>query len=241
MIDILYEKIEIIKNKYKPKGIILIGSFVEEYEDYIKNKENYEFTNTSDIDLFIIGDYKEFERSVESYCGIEFDISYINLNQLTKAIEEEIDSLISILAKSKVIESDIEIKDIIENIKKLYMRGPKKMNKYTIDYNRFIFTNEIYQLKKIIEKIEFEFLFNKLLSDLIKFNYHISGKWIPTEKRLLKFIEDSNILYIIDKIYKSNNRIEKLELIVKLFNYIMKDYGGELKVWPKGPYPFDFK
>ncbi len=237
MKNIIQKKIENIKERHDVCGILLVGSFREKYRSGDFSEEEIK----SDIDLFAVTEEKEFERSVDSFSGVEFDISFITKEQLKKAAENETHSLISMLSDCEVLEADEETEKLLEEIRRVYEKGPEPIDKYFTDYKRFVFTSCLRTIKKRRDRIEFDILFNSLVAELLKFHYLSSGKWIPPEKNLLKFIEDSNILYILKEIYTDKEKSEKIRLIEELFYAIMSDYGGKLDIWNEGRFPFDFK
>lgn len=231
--ELLDKKIDCISKNVEVYGIILIGSCT--------NKDLNSPVGDSDIDIFVIKKEGEFKREVGLFEGVEFDVSYISLEELKYGLDNRIPSLVTIISKAKKIYGDDEISKLIEYAFDIYQKGPKKLTEYEVDYKRFVFTDALEQLSKRSEQEEFSIMYYCLMKDIIKFYYKAEHIWMPPDKRLLKFIQDSNILDIVGEINKADNRVEKIKLLDKLLSTILEKHGGKLNEWKYGSYPFDFE
>lgn len=233
--EILDKKVKYIQKNNDVCGILIIGSNVNKNRDILTNEA------TSDMDLFVVINSGPFEREITSFEGMEFDVSYISTDILKNAIETEIPSILSILAKSEIIFAEKSVLNLREQAELIFNRGPKKLSSYEVDYRRYRITEKFEQMKKSSNKLEFDILFFDLMKSIIRFYYELEKIWIPPDKRLLKFIQDSNILDIVNSILIENNQFKKIDYIEKLLINVLKSVGGRLYVWEKGLYPFDFK
>ncbi len=231
--EILDKKVDNIKKEAGACGILLIGSCAD--------KDLNSPVDDSDLDVFVIMKDGEFKREVCLVDDVECDISYISLEELKIGLDKKIPSLVTIISKAKRIYGNEEISELIDYAFDVYQKGPEKLTKYEIDYKRFVFTEVLEQLNKRLEQEEFDIMYYSLLKDIIQFYYQSENIWMPPDKRLLKFIQDSNILDIVGEINKADNRNEKIILIDRLLSIVLEKFGGKLSRWKYGSYPFDFK
>lgn len=236
-INLFYKKISKIVEKENPCGILLVGSLARMNE--------LDFHKARDVDIFVIVDKIKFEREVINIDGLEFDVSYMSKKQLELSIEKRISSVICVLAKSKVLSSnDNTLEQYLEQIKLIYKEGPYKVDNYNNNYERFKLTQTYLTVKSRQEDyINFEFLSSIFVKDLLTAYFKLNELWLPPEKRMLKSIKDKELLEMIEKYYSNNDsKIEnKLYNLENILDYILEPFGGKLRFWEKGEFPFDFK
>lgn len=232
MNEILIEKVDLIKKNQRPYGIILVGSSA-------KKLENLEDCS-GDIDIFVIKREGVFEREVTYIDGIEFDISYITLEEIGLAIESELSSVISILAKHKPLYVESKAQDILDELKLVYDRGPSLLRESELAYGRFKLTKSIECLGRRTEAEEFELIAYTCLKEILKFQFMIKGDWIPPDKKLISSIDDINIKRATSRFLEAKGREHRLESLSELLNLVLKPIGGRLHSWNKSEYPFDF-
>jgi len=196
-----------------------------------------------DIDLlFIYDDNREFEREVDFKYNLKFDISFISYNDIIRMLNENDSLWKDILSKVDLIyKKDSNLSDkIIDRIKNIdfYIH----LDKIEIDYIRFKLY-EYYTIMNSKKYFDYEkkFLLNNYLKESIEFYFTLNKIHKPNSKKILKKLEeiDSSVYSVVKNILIENDIKIKIELLNELFNIMLKDYGGYLKVWKKGNYPIN--
>jgi hypothetical protein len=227
---IFYEKLNCILKGENVLSILMIGAGVKIENEYLDTLR--------DIDLFVITDEDyEFEREVIRIEGVSFDISYMSLKSFEKAIDDEIPFLINSLQSYKfVYNTNKNLIKLLEKIKHIYMRGPKKLEKDEIDYIRF----KLYQdfediLNRKKDVLSIKFLMNNLYYNALTSYYKLHGYWIPKDKKILKSIQkfDYIIYNLCIEFIKEEEVNEKLKILNEIIDYVLKPYGGVIKVWKR--------
>lgn len=227
------EKLDFIKKTEKPYGILLVGSSRKILEE--------PYCATSDIDVFVIKKSGDFEREVVQDGEVEYDISYISCSDLEYAIENQLGSVLSVLSNSEPVYMSEEANDIVSRVVEAYDRGPEKKPEDQIRYGRFRLTKSLETVIKRLDSVEFDFLVHNYLSDLLCFYYESRGDWTPSEKRLVKSIEDVELRGYVEALLMCSEREIKLKSLERVADYVMDPLGGKLYDWDKSEYPFDFK
>lgn len=233
---IFYKKIEKIVEKESPYGILLIGS--------LSRMDELDFESVRDVDLFVIREKEVFEREVIDIDGLEFDISYLPLTKLIQAVEDQVSSIISVLAKSKILYSSKKdaLKSHLKVIKSIYEQGPNQLSDLDIDYERFKLTQNYLTLKSRVEdSLNFNFLKGVFIKDLVHTYFKLNNMWMPPDKRALKSIKDRNLIALLE-VHLNNNsdNLDQIEALEKTVDYVLEAFGGRLNFWKRDKYPFDF-
>lgn len=228
--------IEEIIEKEQPYGIILVGS--------LSRQDELDFKCVRDIDLFVITDKIEFFREVRTIEELEFDISFLPTVLLDDAIDKRLASLISVLAKSKILYKSQEntLKNYLKVIKSIYEEGPQKNKILDEEYERFKLTQQYLTLaSRLDDSLNFKFLSGVFLKDLLQSYFRLNNIWMPPDKRILQSISDKKLLKLIEE-YLSNTQDneECLEQIGRILDYVLIPFGGRLDFWEKNQFPFDF-
>lgn len=237
MSRIIFDKVvgEIIKNE-DPYGIILVGS--------LSREENLDFRNVSDIDLFVITDKVDFFREVTVLEDLEFDISFLPLSLLDKAIDKKLSSLITVLAKGKILYKSEKntLKNYLKVIKSIYEEGPQKNKTSDTEYERFKLTKTYLTLESRLEdSLNFKFLSGVFIKDLLVSYFRLNNIWMPPDKRMLQSISDKTLLKLIDNyLIDCRSEKEQLQRIETILDYVLSPFGGRLDFWEKNKFPFDF-
>lgn len=228
--------VEEIIEKEKPYGILLVGS--------LSRQDDLDFECVRDIDLFVITDKREFFREVRKIDGLEFDISFLPTELLDQAIEEELASLISVLAKSKILYKSQKntLKNYLKVIKSIYEEGPQKNKILDEEYERFKLTQQYLTLEsRLDDSLNFKFLSSLFLKDLLYSYFRLNNIWMPPDKRMLKSISDKKLLNLIEEHLSDNQgNVDVLGEMGRILDYILKPFGGRLDFWEKNRFPFDF-
>lgn len=198
-------------------------------------------TNLNDLDLFLIGENGGyFEREVKFADDIKLDISYLPLTLLRQGLKEGWPFLINSFREYKTIFSNPEIEEIAQKLKEKYTAGPGSLTKEEKDYIRFKI-NEDYEslLSKKDDPLSAFFLTHNLFITLLNNYFPLRGKWTPKGKKVMAEIKKEDmILYGFCEDFYSQVHLEgKIEILLKMMEYILKDSGGIKKTWPKGRFP----
>ena len=234
---IFNKKIDEIIAKENPQAILLVGS--------LSRMDQLDFDDVRDIDIFVITDQREFEREVVVIEGLEFDISYISIEDLEKAIEKKLASIICILAKCKILYNSKEntLKNYLKVIKSIYDEGPNKLTKSQIDYERFKLTQTYLTLvSRKNDSLNFNVLKGIFVKELISSYFILNNMWISPDKRLLKSIKDKELTILLEDnlVCTGLNIDDEIESLKKLIDCVLKPFGGQLRFWEKNKFPFDF-
>ncbi|MGF7058148.1 hypothetical protein [Brassicibacter mesophilus] len=226
---------KIIQNE-KPTAVLLVGSAA--------NSKETELERLRDIDIFVIIEKDTFYREVKDIEGIEFDISYLPITLLKKAIEDRISSLVNVLYNSKVIyKSGTMVDKYLNDINDVYIEGPEYLEEIDIRYVRFRLC-QMYEtiLSKKTDEINLVFLINNFIKELLYSYFKLNRLWTPSDKKMIQVISKTdNILYsLIVNYYNSHNINDKIKVISDVLDYVIQPFGGALNQWEKAEYPFDF-
>lgn len=232
IVDKKIEEILLDKNNI---GIVLVGSSKEKY---ILDEENSK--NISDVDIFVIRSSGFFEREVIKENELDWDISYISIENIYMAIDKEISSLISVLATGYIIYGNSKVEGIIEKIIEKFNEGPREISDYNKEYIRFKITSKLELVKAKKNSDEVLLIIDDLLLEILDFYYRINRIWKPPIKKIIKKIEDKEIKYATMEILEETDIEKKIIKVCKLTNIVLKSLGGFKNIWIKGDYPFDF-
>lgn len=238
MIDrVLKDKVKSIVKDEKPIAVLLVGSAVKHSKK--------DFHKLKDIDIFVINERDKFHREVSSINDLDFDISYLPISLLRKAIDDKISSLISILHNCIILyKSNSLMEEYLNEIKRVYKKGPEQLGENHINYLRFKLSQKFENiLSKQNEEMNTIFLLNSFVEELLRSYFMLNGIWMPSDKKIIYEINKSdNILYdLVVNYYKSYNIDEKIHITSNMLNHVLSPYGGELNNWVKSEYPFDFE
>lgn len=235
---IFYRKIEEIIEKENPYGILLIGS--------LSRMDKLDFKNVRDVDIFVITDKREFKREVVEIDGLEFDVSYMSVEDLDIAIEKKLSSIICILAKGKILYNSEEntLKNYLKVIKSMYGEKPNKLTKWDINYERFKLTQSYLTVESRKEdSLNFNFLKGIFIKELVTSYFRLNNIWMPPDKRLLKSIKDKELMTLLEGILKHTSLYDlesQIKQIEKITDHVLEPFGGRLNFWEKNKFPFDF-
>ncbi|EQK42453.1 hypothetical protein C672_1396 [[Clostridium] bifermentans ATCC 638] len=211
------QKIKNIKDDENTIAIFLVGSSKDIY-----NKKNIE--NITDIDLFIVSEQNEDQiRKQEQFNGIEFDINKFSKRYIEFMIDNKEYFFINEMRNAKVIYDKKNISDkLIYLSKEKYNEGPKKLSNEEILVMENTILENISRLEKKddFENYEYEFLTNIYLKDIIKGHFIMSGKWMPKDKKIFKYLsENEKKLFELSKnVYKDYN----YNNLKKVYEYVFK-------------------
>ncbi|WP_027701851.1 hypothetical protein [Metaclostridioides mangenotii] len=181
--------------------------------------------SVNDIDIFVICDSEDKQvRVIKEIDGLSFDINYFSKKYCDEMIEKREIFFIDEMVDAKVVYDSMNIsKDLIKSCKDSFAKGPKKLEEGEKDYiKQELYTN----LLKLADKqkyneIEYQFLTNLFLKDIIIGYFSINDIWLPKDKKLLKALHKENReLYILfENSYRTKDYID----LNKIYIYVFRD------------------
>jgi predicted nucleotidyltransferase len=221
---ILSEVVETLKSDENILSVSLIGSATTKMESLEK---------VSDIDLFVVKETSNgFEREVRVVGGKEFDISYIDVDDLNKLIIKDNHFWINILSRAKhLFKRNTLIEGYFQLANKIYVNGPTALTENEVKYLRFKLTKKLEDLEYRLDKpVAFQYLCGVYLPEMLTAYFRMQNTWVPRDKKLMDLLFDvDTILYeLVKASYKAETAKEHLHLIDDIVIYILKPYGGKL-------------
>lgn len=221
---ILNDVVEELKSDANVLSISLIGSASTRPDSLDK---------VSDIDLFVVKEVSSgFEREVRIVSGKEFDISYIDVDDLNKLIIKDNHFWINILSRAKhLFKRNTLIEGYFQLANKIYMNGPTPLSESDIKYIRFKMTKKLEDLEHRMDKsVVFQYLAGVYLPQILASYFKLQNTWVPRDKKMIDLLFDVDlILYeLVKGSYKAETSKEHLRLIDDIVIYILKPYGGKL-------------
>jgi hypothetical protein len=188
-----------------------------------------------DIDLFVVKETSDgFEREVKLIGDKEFDISYIDVDDLNKIIIKDNHFWLNILSKAKhVYKKNSLIEGYFQLANRLYLNGPNLLTEKEILYLRFKMTKQVEDLEARVEKpFHFQYLANIYLPEILSGFFKLQNTWVPRDKKILDLLFNTDIvLYeLIKACYTVKEVHEHLRLIDDVVIYILKPYGGKISL-----------
>lgn len=222
--SILNHVVEQIKEDTTVLSVSIIGSGARKLE---------QLDQVHDIDLFVVKETsKGFEREVKLIEGKEFDISYIDVEDLNKLIIKDNHFWLNILSKARhLYKKNSLIDGYFQLANRLYVNGPTQLQDSEVTYLRFKMTKQIQDLEhRAEEPLTFQYLASVYLVDMIRAYFKLQNTWVPRDKRILDYLFNVDlILYeLIKATYKAQDTTDHLRLMDDVAEYILKPYGGKV-------------
>lgn len=224
---------EIIEGE-KVLSILLIGAG--------SKIEEKDFNTLKDIDLFVITDENYgFQREIIEVEDALFDISYMSLDALKKAIDDEMTFLINALQSYRIVYSELEdLEKLLDRIKFIYNRGPQNLGPDEVNYIRFKLYQDYEDIFFRREDVQNSlFLMNNLFREILIAYFKLNNRWVPKDKKILNYLQNlDKILYnlCIDFADEEDSN-EKLRKLEEILNYVLMSHGGAIKLWKRGRFP----
>ena len=206
----IYKVLEKIKSKSNTESILIVGSSKNIFD------KDYKLNNINDIDLFIFTNSGENQvREVKKICDISFDINYFPKKIVLEYINKKEYFFLKEMTNPTIIyDKNNEIKNIINICKEKFKEGPKKLN---VKEKELLISNIKSQILDLKDKYKYEtfeynFLVNLTLKEIIICYLKVNQKWVVKDKKLLKNIDDTEVLSLIKHMnYKNSyNTLEKI-------------------------------
>lgn len=222
--NLLNDVVEQIKQDPSVLSISIIGSGARKLDA---------LEQVYDIDLFVVKDDGEgFEREVKDIEGKEFDISYIDVEDLNKLIIKDNHFWLNILSKARhLYKRNSLIDGYFQLANRLYINGPTLLSDSEVVYIRFKTTKQVEDLsRRLNDATQFQYLANVYLTDMLRAYFRLQNTWIPRDKRMMDYIFNVDlVLYeLVKGIYRAENTQDHLRLIDDIALYILKPYGGKI-------------
>lgn len=186
-----------------------------------------------DIDLFVVKEVSNgFEREVKMIDGKEFDISYIDVDDLNKLIIKDNHFWLNILSKAKhLYKKNSLIEGYFQLANRMYMNGPNALTDQELTYFRFKMTKQVEDLAARVDKpFHFQYLAGVYMEDMLRAYFRMQNTWIPRDKKMVDFLFNTDlVLYeLVKASYMADNTKDHLRLIDDVALYILKPYGGKI-------------
>lgn len=216
------EEMNKIKQNSGVNAIFLVGSSKD--KDFKKDAKLI-----NDIDLFVICDNIESQmRIIKEVDGISFDINYFSEENCKEMVKNREKFFINEIRNAKVEYDNGGFSQcLIKICEQTYNKGPVKLQnseKYYIKYELHSTLNKL-KNKDNMSELEYDFLTNLFLKDIIIGYFSINDKWLPKEKKLIKALnkEDIEFYKLIENAYK----FKGYEELKKTYLYVFKDEDRE--------------
>lgn len=186
-----------------------------------------------DIDLFVVKDTSGgFEREVKLIDSKEFDISYIDVEDLNKLIIKDNHFWLNILSKARhLYKKNSLIDGYFQLANRLYMSGPSSLSDSEITYLRFKMTKQIQDLEHRLEDaLDFQYLASVYLADILRAYFRLQNTWVPRDKRIVDYLFNVDlVLYeLVKATYKAIDAKDHLRLMDDVVQYVLRPYGGKV-------------
>lgn len=233
VIDSLISKDEVIALGY-------IGSLAKKFD----------LSECRDVDLLVILDGEgKFEREIYSMDSLEFDISYIRIDEIENQISKKSVIWVKAINDYKLIYTQNEnirkkitqIKEIVNDFYNKYDKISDLQNSDHIKFLRYDISNKLeYVLRKKEDRILYSHLRNSFILDLVKLYFEINNMIIPKVKKQVKEIEKiDKVFYKMLEEYYTSNQIDDEKFLFTITDYVLAKHGGRLYEFEKGFYPVD--
>lgn len=201
---------EISKNE-NVEAIMVVGSS--------KNLFHNEEILISDVDLFVFVNVGENQiREITSINNISFDINFFPINKLNQFLEEifflkEMNDPYVIYDKNKTSNN------LISLCKQKLKEGPKELSFSEKNLLKANLEAKIFDLKnkEKFEEFEYKFLVYATLKEILISYLKINKKWVLNDKKLIKSIENVEVLELIKNLNYENSYFNLKKIYKKLF------------------------
>jgi predicted nucleotidyltransferase len=223
--DLIYQKVESLADNKRYLGAFVFGSYARGEQD--KN---------SDFDVVVAVDddnpCSEINHPVIN--GIKLDLSFRSLKQI-----ESFDNLVVEKGeRMPMLAESIIVFDKTGKLKKLKDKFSKiKRKKAGIkDYQmiQFMLYHADNKAKRNLkdDKATALLAMGININDILKFHYHINGRWWVSNKRLLTDLRnwDQKMAKLLEKFVLVSDVNKKYKIWTSILNYVAKPLGGRKKI-----------
>ncbi|MGB3367110.1 MAG: hypothetical protein WBA54_06460 [Acidaminobacteraceae bacterium] len=210
--------------------------------------KKFDLSKCRDVDLLVIVDEdKPFEREIYSLDTLEFDISYISIDEITSQIGKKSviwvkairDYRVIYLKNESIKEKIIQNKEIVSDFYNKYDKISDLQNLNHIKFLRYDISSKLgYMIGKKDDVVLYNHLKNSFVLNLVRLYFEINNMIIPKEKQQIREIKNTDeVLYNMLEVYYCGNSIDDENFLFALTDYVLSKHGGRLYEFKKGYYP----
>lgn len=218
------QKVKDLQKDNRYQSAYLFGSVVRGEQD--KN---------SDLDVMVIvdreNDCKEINHPIIN--GVKFDITFRSIEQIKKINEdvEEKGERLPMIAESIII---FDKTGELTKLKKRYKTKRKKATPKDFQQIHFMLYHADNKAKRNLKDDKYTALLalSINLNDILKFHYHINGKWWLSNKRLLNDLRtwDQKMARLVERFVTTNDVDKKYKVWTQILDYVAKPIGGRKEI-----------
>lgn len=220
-----YKKIKNMKKYNRYLGAYIFGSVA-------RGEQNKD----SDLDVIVLtnkgNNCKEINHPVIN--GVKLDISFRSLKQIQKDNEDMLTKgdRIPMIAESIIVFDKTgglaKLRKKFKNLKR------KKATKKDFQMIHFMLHHSDDKAKRNLrsDKATALLAMSINLNDILKFHYHIHGKWWVSNKRMLTDLRkwDKEIASLVEKFVSTSSVNQKYKLWTKVLNHVAEPIGGRKQI-----------
>ncbi len=220
-----YKKVEELQKYDRYQAAYVFGSLVRGEQD--KN---------SDLDVMVIVDSKNNCKEINHPIinGLKLDLTFRSLDQIRKINED----IVQKGERIPMITESIIVFDKTGGLTKLKREFKKikrkKANKKDFQQIQFTIYHADNKAKRNLndDKTTALLAMSININEILKFHYHINGKWWLSNNRLLNDMRswDPKIVKLIEKFVEENKVNKKYKLWSKILDHVAKPLGGRKEI-----------
>lgn len=219
-----YKKIEELQKYERYQAAYVFGSVVRGEQD--KN---------SDLDVMVIVDEKNECKEINHPIinGIKLDITFRSLSQI-KEINDDVvkkGDRLPMLAESIIV---FDKKGELKKLKQTYSSIRVKATEQDFQQIHFMLYHSDNKAKRNLESDKATALLalSININDILKYHYHINGKWWLSNKRLLPDLRqwDPKMARLVEKFVSTSQVNRKYKLWSQILDYVAKPIGGRKEI-----------
>ena len=217
---------------------------IEQLQEYDRYQSAYIFGSVvrgeqnkdSDLDVMVVvnenNDCKEINHPIIN--GIKLDLTFRSIQQIRKINEEVVQKgeRIPMLAESIIIfDKTGELTQLKNRFKNIKRKKATKKDFHQIHFMLYHADNKAKRNLKDDKPTAFLAL-SINLNDVLRFHYHINGKWWLSNKRLLPDLRkwDYKMAELIEKFVATSDLSRKYEVWSKILDHVAKPIGGRKEI-----------
>lgn len=219
-----YKKIEELQKYNRYQAAFIFGSVVRGEQD--KN---------SDLDVMVIVDEdnncKEINHPIIN--GIKLDITFRSLAQI-KEINDDVvkkGERLPMLAESIIV---FDKKGELKKLKQTYSNMRAKATPEDFQQIHFMLYHSDNKAKRNLESDKATALLalSININNILKYHYHINGKWWLSNKRILADLRqwDPKMARLVERFVETSNVEKKYQIWSKILDYVAKPIGGRKEI-----------
>lgn len=219
-----YRKIEELQKYDRYLAAYIFGSVVRGEQD--KN---------SDLDVMVIVDEnnncKEINHPIIN--GIKLDITFRSLAQI-KEINDDVvkkGERLPMLAESIIV---FDKNGELKKLKQAYSNMRPKATEQDFQQIHFMLYHSDNKAKRNLksDKATALLALSININDILKYHYHINGKWWLSNKRLLPDLRqwDPKMARLVERFVETSNVEKKYQIWSKILDYVANPIGGRKEI-----------